>query len=413
MAKFIIRGGNQLSGTLEVKGSKNAVLPILCATLLAEGEYILHNVPNLRDIETMNKVLQALGITVEKIDNHSYKIINDGVKSVEAPHEFVSIMRASFLVMGPLLASQKEARVSLPGGCAIGARPVNYHLEGFKKLGAKITMDHGYVGAKASKLVGTEINLPFPSVGATENIVMASVLAEGKTVIKNVAKEPEITDLCNFLNKMGSKITGLDTDTLEVEGVKELHACEHKIIPDRLEAGTFIIMSAITGGKIRVDGADLNHLSGFLEKLEEIGVKVNQYGEVKVGELKPVDIVTEPYPGFPTDLQAQTMVLLSMVDGKSTVHETVFENRFMHIMELNRLGCNIDAHGQVATILGKVNLCGAKVEATDIRAGASLILASVIAENTTEINEIKYIERGYEDLENRLKAVGVDIVRVE
>ncbi len=409
MSKFVIQGGRQLEGVLEVNGSKNAALPIFCATLLAPGKYILDNVPNLRDIETMSKMLEALGLLVKKSAEHTYKIINNGIKSVEAPHDLVGIMRASFLVMGPLLASQKEARVSLPGGCAIGARPVNYHLAGFEKFGAEINMDHGYVGAKADKLIGTEIDLPFPSVGATENIVMAAVKAEGKTIIKNAAKEPEITDLCNFLNKMGAKITGLDTDILKVEGVEELYACQYEIIPDRLEAGTFIILSAITGGKVQIKEANLGHLTGFIKKMEEIGVEVISNGKIVVSELKAVDIVTEPYPGFPTDLQAQTMVLLSLAKGKSMIKETIFENRFMHIMELNRLGCNIVVHGQTAIIQGGAKLSGTEVTATDIRAGASLVLAALIADSTTEIDEIKYIERGYEDLVGRLSAIGVKI----
>jgi UDP-N-acetylglucosamine 1-carboxyvinyltransferase len=414
MAKFIIKGGNELQGILTVNGSKNSALPILCATLLARGEHILNNVPNLSDIDTMIKMLEVLGLEVIKMAEHKYRIINNGIKNIEAPYELVSIMRASFLVMGPLLAAEKKARVSLPGGCAIGARPVNYHLQGFEKLGAKITMDNGFMIASAEKLIGTEIVLPFPSVGATENILMAAVLAEGKTVLKNVAKEPEITDLCNFLNKMGAKISGIDSDTLIIDGVKELHPTEHTIIPDRLEAGTFIILSAITGGKVQIKGLKLEHLSAFKNKLSEIGVEISDGGILKISnELKPVQIITEPEPGFPTDLQAQTMVLLGLAKGRSTIKETVFENRFLHVPELNRLGMNIIINGQEAVVDGGVKLSGAKVTATDIRGGVALVLAALIAKGVTEIDQIKYIERGYEDLAGRLKMLGAEIERIE
>jgi len=414
MSKFVIQGGQQLSGDLQVNGSKNAALPIFCATLLAKGEYVLQNVPALRDISTMVKMLEALGLIVEKQAEHTYKITNNGIKSVEAPHELVSIMRASFLVMGPLLAAEKEARVSLPGGCDIGARPVNYHLEGFEKLGAKIIMDHGFVGAKTAELVGTEMELPFPSVGATENIVMAAVKAKGKTIIKNVAKEPEVVDLGNFLIAMGAKIEGLGTDKITIQGVDKLKSCEYTVMPDRIETGTYIIISLITGGDIKIKNANLDDLPGFVSELEKMGVSFVQDGELlrvlgDLNQLKNTKIATMPHPGFPTDLQPQTMVLLSLIEGISEFEETIFSNRFTHVPELNRLGSNIVVEDRKAVIEGGVRFEGTEVTASDLRAGASLVLAGLIAENTTAVNDIYHIERGYEDLVGRLSQLGAKI----
>lgn len=413
MAKYIIKGGKKLKGIIEIKGAKNATLPILAAALLAEGVYNFSNVPELKDVEVMMNLLRHLGLKIEKKEPHKYQITNKEIKNTEAPHELVKVMRASFLVMGPLLASRKKARVSLPGGCAIGARPVNFHLNGFENLGAKITVGHGFVSAETKELIGAEINLPFPTVTGTENLVMAAVKAKGKTIINNAAREPEVGDLCNLLNKMGAKITGIDADRLKIEGVKELHACDYKIIPDRIEAGTFIILSALTGGGVEIKNARLDYLISFVKKLKEMGITAVDVGgniNVKIPEkLKAINVMTAPYPGFPTDLQAQLMVLMSLARGESVVEEIIFENRFMHARELNRLGANISVSGRKATIQGGRKLIGAQVTATDLRAGAALVLAGLTAKNTTIINEIEHIERGYEDLVGRLQGLGADI----
>jgi len=417
MSKIIVQGGKQLSGVIEVNGAKNSALPILAATLIAEGEYKLDNVPDLKDIRTMIKLLQTFGLEIEKIGEHSYKIINTGVSDIEAPYELVKEMRASFVVMGPLLSNLKKAKVSLPGGCAIGTRPIDFHLAGFAKLGCKIVLDQGFVSAEASELVGNKIKLPFPSVGATENILMAGVKAKGETRISNVAREPEIDDLCNFLNKMGAQISGIGTDELIITGVEKLTPCQYNIIPDRIEAGTFIIASIITGGSLEIAGVVENHLGGFIKKLEKMGVEFEFVGDkIKVKanleKLKSIKISTEPYPGFPTDLQAQTMVLLSLANGNSEIKETIFENRFMHVLELDRMGANIKLDGNKAKITGPVKFNGAEVSATDLRAGAALVLAGIVAKGETIINEIHHIERGYENLVERLLLVGVDIKKV-
>jgi len=417
MSKIIVQGGKQLSGIIEVNGAKNSALPILAATLIAEGEYKLDNVPDLKDIRTMIKLLQTFGLEIEKIGEHSYKIINTGVSDIEAPYELVKEMRASFVVMGPLLSNLKKAKVSLPGGCAIGTRPIDFHLAGFAKLGCKIVLDQGFVSAEATELVGNKIKLPFPSVGATENILMAGVKAKGETRISNVAREPEIDDLCNFLNKMGAQISGIGTDELIITGVEKLTPCQYNIIPDRIEAGTFIIASIITGGSLEIAGVVENHLGGFIKKLEKMGVEFEFVGDkIKVKanleKLKSIKISTEPYPGFPTDLQAQTMVLLSLANGNSEIKETIFENRFMHVLELDRMGANIKLDGNKAKITGPVKFNGAEVSATDLRAGAALVLAGIVAKGETIINEIHHIERGYENLVERLLLVGVDIKKV-
>ncbi|MBU2542232.1 UDP-N-acetylglucosamine 1-carboxyvinyltransferase [Patescibacteria group bacterium] len=414
MNQIVIKGKNKLKGTLSVNGAKNSALPILAATLIESGVYEIDNIPDLKDIKIMIRLLETFGLIVEKTGDHAYKITNSGVRDIEAPYDLVKEMRASFIVMGPLLANVKKARVSLPGGCAIGTRPIDFHLAGFEKLGAKITLDHGFVTAEASELVGARIKLPFPSVGATQNILMASVKAKGETVIINSAREPEIDDLCNFLNKMGAKIEGIGTDELVIAGVEKLTPCQHSIIPDRIEAGTFIIASVLTGGGLEIEGVVLDHLRGFIKKLEKMGIEFefdNNKLKVKADlkNLKPVKISTEPYPGFPTDLQAQTMVLLSLINGKSELKETIFENRFMHVLELNRMGANIKLDGNKAKIIGPINFVGAEVSATDLRAGASLVLAGLVGENTTVINEIQHIERGYENLVERLLSVGAEI----
>lgn len=418
MGKYIIHGGKPLSGVLSVSGAKNATLPILACTLIAEGEYILHNVPALKDVETMIKLLEHFGLEVMKMADNSYKIINNGLKTVEAPYELVSIMRASFVVMGPLLAHRGEARVSMPGGCAIGNRPIDIHLKGFEQLGAEIISEHGFISAKSERLIGKEIYLDFPTVTGTENLIMAAVRSIGTTILNNAAREPEVEDLGNMLNKMGAKISGLGTSTIVIEGVEKLTPCEYTIIPDRIEAGTFLILSALTGGKIIVKGINMEHLTGFKTKLEETGVKFIINGdevrvEADLNNLKPTNITTLPYPGFPTDLQAQTTVLLSMIQGASEMKETIFENRFMHVAELNRMGTSIKIEGNVATINGPTNFEGAEVGATDLRAGACLVIAGLISSNTTVLNNIEHIERGYENLVERLHVVGADIEKSE
>lgn len=415
---FKIKGGKQLKGRIRVSGSKNAALPIMAATLVQKGEYILHNIPALRDIGTMTKLLEELGVKSEKIGENSYKFINTGEERTFAPYDLVKTMRASFFVMGPLLTNHKKATVSLPGGCAIGARPVNYHIKGFEAMGVKIEIEHGYVKGDGANMKGANIYLDFPSVGATENIIMAAVKAEGKTVIENAAREPEITDLADFLNKMGGKISGAGTSRIEIEGVTELFPCEYTIIPDRIEAGTLIIASVLTGGQLEIENVRLEHLESFKMKLEEMGVCFaveDQYLRAwpDIKGLKPTKITTMPYPGYPTDLQAQIMILMSMANGTSEIKETIFENRFMHVPELNRMGTKIDVDGHMAIIRGNCRFTGAEVMASDLRAGASLVLAALIAEGETTINRIYHIDRGYEKFEGRLRAVGAEIERIK
>lgn len=415
---FKVTGGKEIGGVLKVEGSKNAALPIMIATLVEKGTYVLKNVPNLMDIRTLVKLLESLGLVIEKLDENTYKIENNGLTNLVAGYELVKKMRASFLVMGPMLAHCKKAKVSLPGGCAIGARPVDLHLKGFEALGTKITIDHGYVEAEAERLLGGKIVLDFPSVGATENIVMAAVKAEGVTTLENAAREPEIVDLCNFLNKMGAKISGIGTGTLTIEGVERLTPCEYTIIPDRIVAGTFIIASVIFDGKIEVEGVRREHLEAFLMKLEEMGVKYEIEGErlkvtSKLSELCGVKVTTMPYPGFPTDLQSPIMTLMCLAKGSSELKETIFENRFMHVPELNRMGAKIDINGNVATIKGIENFSSAEVMASDLRAGASLILAALKAQGESIVNRIYHVDRGYENLEFRLKNIGADIERIK
>ena len=415
---FKVTGGKEIGGVLKVEGSKNAALPIMIATLVEKGTYVLKNVPNLMDIRTLVKLLESLGLVIEKLDENTYKIENNGLTNLVAGYELVKKMRASFLVMGPMLAHCKKAKVSLPGGCAIGARPVDLHLKGFEALGTKITIDHGYVEAEAERLLGGKIVLDFPSVGATENIVMAAVKAEGVTTLENAAREPEIVDLCNFLNKMGAKISGVGTGTLTIEGVERLTPCEYTIIPDRIVAGTFIIASVIFDGKIEVEGVRREHLEAFLMKLEEMGVKYEIEEErlkvtSKLSELCGVKVTTMPYPGFPTDLQSPIMTLMCLAKGSSELKETIFENRFMHVPELNRMGAKIDINGNIATIKGIENFSSAEVMASDLRAGASLILAALKAQGESVVNRIYHVDRGYENLEFRLKNIGADIERIK
>lgn len=415
---FRILGGKKLYGELKVEGAKNAALPIFIATLIEKGTYILNNVPNLRDINTSVKLLESLGLKIEKVGEHSYKIQNDGLISLEASYDLVKKMRASFLVMGPMLAHEKKARVSLPGGCAIGSRPVDLHLKGFEALGVKIHIDHGYVEGETQELKGGKIVFDFPSVGATENVVMAAVKAKGKTIIENAAREPEIDDLCNFLNKMGAKISGIGSGRLEIEGVEKLTPCEYDIIPDRIVAGTFIIASLMFDGEITVKGVVRDHIESFIAKLEEMGAIFEIDGDIlrtktKLKDLKSVKATTMPHPGFPTDLQSPMMTLMCLVKGTSEIKETIFENRFMHVPELNRMGANITTDANIARIDGIDNFSSAEVMASDLRAGASLILAGLLAEGETIVNRIYHVDRGYENLEVKLKALGANIERIK
>ena len=416
MDKLIIDGGRPLAGLVRVSGAKNSVLPILAATILAEGPVQLRNVPELRDVSTMAKLLEEMGAVTSSAEE--YKVDASSLSSFRAPYELVKTMRASFLVLGPLLTKYGKAEVSLPGGCAIGARPVNLHIKGLEAMGAKIQVESGYVKARAPQgLKGAEIFLEIASVGATENLIMAAVLAEGKTVIHNAAEEPEITDLINFLMKMGAKISGAGTSVVEIEGVRSLRSISHSIIGDRVEAGTFLIAGAALGGEIEVQGFDPNHLTVVLEKLKVSGANLEiSQDSVKLGmslsRPEPVDIETGVYPGFPTDMQAQYMVLNCIASGKSVIQERIFENRFLHVQELSRLGAVIELRGNSTAVVTGVNkLTAAQVMATDLRASSSLVIAALIAQGKTVIDRIYHIDRGYEAIEHKIRGLGGVIER--
>lgn len=419
MDKIVIKGGNRLTGEVKVEGAKNAVLPVLTASLLAsEGQSKLVNVPDLSDVVTINNVLSTLNANVEYNKEEGAVLVDASTTlKEEAPYEYVSKMRASILVMGPLLARLGHAIVALPGGCAIGARPIEQHIKGFEALGAEIHLENGNIYASTKdSLKGTDIHLDFPSVGATQNIIMAASLAKGKTVIENVAKEPEIVDLANYINEMGGKVTGAGTDTITIHGVEKLRGVEHSIIPDRIEAGTLIIAAAITRGDVFVRDAVKEHMTSLIYKLEEMGVNLDfQEDGVRVtaeDELKPVDVKTLPHPGFPTDMQSQMMALLLTAEGHKVITETVFENRFMHVAEFRRMNANITVEGRSAKIQGKSQLQGAQVKATDLRAAAALILAGLVAEGTTQVTELKHLDRGYVNFHEKLKSLGANIERV-
>ena len=416
MAKIIVRKSNPLNGSVRIDGAKNAVLPIIAATLLAKGKSVLREVPNLKDVHVISDLLRHLGAEVE-YEGTTLTVDATNLTTYDAPYELVRKMRASFLVMGPLLARFNQTKISMPGGCAIGTRPIDLHLKGFKALGADVVMDHGFVEAKTDKLVGTKLYLDFPSVGATENIMMAAVLAEGTTIIENAAEEPEIVDLANFLNEMGADVKGAGTNTIRIKGVKELTATEHDVIPDRIEAATFMVAAAMTKGDITVENVILEHLKPVTAKLREAGCEViemdNSIRVIGPEKLKAIDIKTLPHPGFPTDVQAQFMAMLTVSKGTGVVIETVFENRFMHVAEFNRMGANIKIEGRSAIVEGVEKLYGAKVNATDLRAGAALILCGLIAEGETEIGEIYHIQRGYVDIDKKITALGGNIEIVE
>lgn len=404
-----------LKGNVRINGAKNSALPILAASLLGTEDIILEDVPRLKDVEIMCEVLTSLGAKVEVLGEGTIKINSSNLDNYVTEYELMNKMRASLLVMGPLLARLGKTKSSLPGGCAIGTRPIDLHLKGFKALGATVNTEHGSIEAYVDKLVGNKIYLDFPSVGATENIMMVASMAEGETIIDNAAMEPEIVDLQNFLNKLGADIKGAGTSTIKIKGVKKLGGCTHKIIPDRIEAGTFMVASAITGGDVVVENVIGSHIKPVMAKLQEVGAQVIENGDnIRVignKNLRPIDIKTLPYPGFPTDMQAQFMALMTLCQGTSIVIETVFENRFMHVDELKRMGADIKIDGKSAIINGTKNLTGAPVKASDLRAGAALVLAGLVAEGRTEISNIYHIERGYDGIEERFANLGANIYR--
>ncbi len=415
MSRFIITEGKPLKGTVRVSGAKNSVLPIIAASLLGDGQNVLEEIPFLNDVKIMCELIKSLGadITISE-DKNTLKVVTGDILNTTAPYELVNKMRASFLVMGPLLAKVGHAKISLPGGCAIGTRPVDLHLKGFAAMGAEIIQEHGYIEARTKgKLKGDKIYLDFPSVGATENIMMAAVLAEGQTIIENAAIEPEIVDLATYLTSMGGDVKGAGTDTIKINGVPSLKAANHTVIPDRIEAGTYMIAAAITGGDVIVENVLTDHLKPVSAKLREAGAEVSEeLTSIRVtagNKLKALDIKTHPYPGFPTDMQAQMTALMTKAEGTSLVIETIFENRFMHVSELKRMGANIKIEGRSAIIEGNDGLLGAQVKATDLRAGAALILAGLAAKGTTEITDIEHIERGYVNIEQKLRALGANI----
>ena len=416
MDKIVIQGGERLIGEVEVNGSKNATLPIFASCILSEGDNLFHNVPNLRDVQTIIKVLKNLGVKVSENEG-GYRINATEVSDNEAPYDLVKTMRASILVLGPLVARTKKATVSLPGGCAIGARPINLHLMGLEAMGAKIELRHGYIEAKADVLKGANISFDTVTVTGTENLMMAAVLARGKTSLQNAAMEPEVVDLANVLSKMGAKIRGAGTNLIEIEGVELLHAVEHTIIPDRIEAGTLMVAAGLTQGNIKILHCPLSEMEMIVHKLRESGIEIESEGDgvkvVGVKRIRSVDIKTQPYPGFPTDMQAQFMVLMCLSRGLSVISETIFENRFIHVSELRRMGADIRIQGDSAIIQGVESLSGAPVMATDLRASASLILAGLAAEGLTEISRIYHLDRGYEDLDKKMSKLGANIKRVK
>lgn len=418
MDMYTIRGGKPLSGTVAISGAKNAALPIIVASLLADGETVLKNIPDLKDIRTMLQVIQCLGADYDfDTAKNTLRIKVDSIKNAEVPYELVKTMRASYYVMGPLLARLGEADVSLPGGCAIGERPMDIHLSGFEALGTEISLDHGYVKARASALKGSEFKMRAVSVGATANLLMAAVLTKGKTVLDNCAMEPDVVDLGNFLIKMGAKISGLGTERIEVEGVKKLQPVTYSVIPDRIEAGTFLIAGAATGGSVTITGALPEHIGACIEALTDMGYVVNAEKDrvsIKPSKmLKGTMIRTLPYPGFPTDLQAPVMALATIVPGINVIIETIFERRFTHVAELRRMGADITIEGSVVIVKGVKKLMSAPVMMSDLRAGAALVVAALAAQGETEIRRIYHCDRGYERLDEKLSSLGADIRRVK
>ena len=420
MDSIEIIGGERLSGEVTISGAKNAALPIMAASLLARGVTVIHRVPRLRDIDTMLRIFHHLGVRGEFIDEDTLEIDATTITDCSAPYDLVRKMRASVLVLGPLLSRLGQARVSIPGGCVIGPRPIDLHLKGLEGLSARVDIEHGYVNATGSPLIGAEIYLGGrygSSVGATINLIMAAAMARGTTTIIGAACEPEVVDLCEFLNLMGAKVSAMGSPRITVEGVDELQPVEYTIIPDRIEAGTYLLAGALTGGLLTLRGARADHLDSLIEVMREVGIEITREGELimvrATGDLKPVDIATLPYPGFPTDLQAQMMVLLSAVPGISVIIEKVYPERFMHVPELNRLGARISLEGPAALVRGGRRLSGAPVMASDLRASAALILAGLVADGKTTVRRVYHLDRGYERMEEKLTALGANIKRVE
>lgn len=415
MSKIVVAGGKFLEGNITVSGAKNAVLPIIAASLLSSEPICIDDVPHLLDVEVMCQVIRAFGASVRREGSRLY-IETESITNFEAPHDLVSQMRASIVTMGPVLARTGRVRISHPGGCAIGSRPINWHLKGLEALGADIRMDHGYLDVSAPVLKGARIYLDFPSVGATENIMMAAAGAEGTTFIENAAQEPEIIDLANFINQMGGRIRGAGTSVIRIEGVKEFHGASHTVIPDRIEAGSFLLMAAAAGGNVLVQNVIADHLKPLLAKMDEAGVFFREEEEgirvISESVYNAVDVKTQVHPGFPTDLQAPFLAFLTRANGTGVVTETVFENRFMHVDELKRMGADIKIDGRSAIIQGVESLMSAPVKATDLRAGAALVLAGLVSDGVTEIGDIHHIDRGYENIEEKFAKLGAKIKRV-
>ncbi|MFL2730946.1 MAG: UDP-N-acetylglucosamine 1-carboxyvinyltransferase [SAR86 cluster bacterium] len=417
MEKLLIKGGNSLEGTINCSGAKNAALPMIAATIMCDESIVLKNLPYLQDITTMFELLGSMGSNIVLNENMDFEILSNNLKDVEARYELVKTMRASILVLGPLVAKYGKARIALPGGCAIGSRPVNFHLDALKKLGATITLRNGYIEASAKKLQGTNIEFKGITVTGTENIMMAASIAEGITKLTNVAREPEIVDLADMLNSMGAKISGAGSEEITIEGVDKLHNSSFSIPADRIEAGTYLTAAVITNGSIKIEGIDPNRLYAVIKKLRDAGSEIitdknSIFLSMKKSKPEPVDITTAPFPEFPTDMQAQFSVINAIANGKSYINETVFENRFMHVQELNRMGCNISVDGNKASITGVENLFGAEVMATDLRASASLVLAGLCAQGDTIVDRIYHIDRGYERIEEKLNYLGANITRL-
>ena len=417
MEKLLIKGGKSLSGQIDCSGAKNAALPVIAASILSSDDITLKNLPYLQDITTMFELIGSMGADISLDEKMNFKLNTSNLSNLEARYELVKTMRASILVLGSMVAKYGYAKIALPGGCAIGSRPVNYHLKALEKLGAEISLNNGYIEAKAKKLIGANIEFEGVTVTGTENLMMAASLADGLTILTNVAKEPEISDLADFLNSMGAKISGAGTDEIRIEGVEELTGTTFKIPADRIEAGTYLVAAAVTNGKITINKIDPKRMGSIIETLQKAGAEVNSNGnsislDMTKDAIKPVDIVTAPFPGFPTDMQAQFTVLNCIGSGESSVTETIFENRFMHVQELNRMGTDITINGTTALINGVDSISGAQVMATDLRASASLILAGLIAKGETIVDRIYHIDRGYERIEEKLSNLGAEIIRL-
>jgi len=416
MDKLAIEGGVRLKGEVTISGAKNAALPVMAASILSAGEHYIYNIPNLRDITTMGKLLAHLGMGYHQ-ENEEVILQANNINSIEAPYDFVKTMRASVLVLGPLLARMGETKVSLPGGCAIGARPINLHIMGLEKMGATFTLADGYIHAKAKKLRGATIYFDMPTVTGTENLMMAATLAEGLTILENAACEPEVTDLANALISMGADIEGAGTSVIRINGVTSLNPLNYRILPDRIETGTFLTAAAITGGDITINNCEPGHSEALINKMKDAGIEIDSKGDMMTvrgpDRILSADIKTMPYPGFPTDMQAQFMALMTIAEGSSLITESIFENRFMHVAEMRRMGANIKIEGSTATVKGVKNLKGAQVMATDLRASASLVLAGLAARGETLIDRVYHIDRGYQQIEEKLKLLGAKIRRIK